>query len=210
MRTTKRKNKGKVSFHPVFRIYCIGDTEKNYFDSLCFDRYRSISIPVKPTLPKHQDYRKVLDLVKEELKDKSTPNPQGIFIVLDMDTIHQKGNYRDYTVRKEGILKNWGNTVCFIESRPCIEFWFLLHYIYADKLFERCSEVLTELKKHLSDYSKSNVYTEKIYERIKDKLETAITNSKQIAAKERIEGEEYSYTKIHECIEILDTFNVES
>lgn len=39
------------------------------------------------------------------------------------------------------------NEIYFIESNPAFEFWLLLHFVFTDRQFRNCDEVITELKR---------------------------------------------------------------
>lgn len=64
------------------------------------------------------------------------------------------------------------NEIYFIESNPAFEFWLLLHFVFTDRQFRNCDEVITELKKNgrLEKYEK----TLSIFQRT-----TYISNSKK-------------------------------
>lgn len=49
------------------------------------------------------------------------------------------------------------NEIYFIESNPAFEFWLLLHFVFTDRQFRNCDEVITELKKNgrLEKYEKA-------------------------------------------------------
>ena len=101
-----------------------GETEWFYFDSLrvaC--RY---PFKVAPDFPQHSDINHILKLVESYL------NKQYDFIVclFDMDRLYQfptemqlyqkaKSKYR---------RKKYAGRVMFVETNPCTEFWFLLHF----------------------------------------------------------------------------------
>jgi len=42
-----------------------------------------------------------------------------------------------------------------LRSIPCFEIWFLLHFCFSTKPFEKCSDVIEKLKQHIPSYSKS-------------------------------------------------------
>ncbi|GMU86881.1 MAG: hypothetical protein AMXMBFR48_21220 [Ignavibacteriales bacterium] len=71
--------------------------------------------------------------------------------------------------------------IIIITINPCLEFWFLLHFIKTSKSIDKCSEAESLLKKHLSDYKKSQKYLCRqnydIYLKLKPYIKTAINNS---------------------------------
>ncbi len=168
------------------------------------DRYPGLKVP-RPKI-----YSNPEDMIKsviEELNLKNTKSLKGIFLVIDMDVFYKDNKKMEsYKRRKKQIEKMGEENLHFIESRPCIEFWFLLHFEQTDKLFESCNEVEKELKKEgrLPDYCKKDNYTEKLYSKLKNLINIATTHSKWILEKERVTNEDYSYTYMHKMIETLD------
>lgn len=81
-----------------------------------------------------------------------------------------------------------------------------MHFVFQDKLFVNCAEVLKELKKsdRLPNYSKHSKYTVGLYEKLKNDIDAAIRNSINVLKKPRQAKEQYSYTNMHELIDILD------
>lgn len=199
------RKKNKIPFRPVIQILCDGSTEKNYSDSLKKERYHNAHICVDPKIPKSSGYAAIITTAEKILKDKSIDTPVLIFIILDMDTIHSKGNYQGYKQKKEGMQKRWGSFLYFIESRPCFEFWLLLHYQYSDKLYNCYDDLKSDLRKHLPGYCKKNDYTTCLYSKTKESIQTAIRNAKAILSKSRVPDEEFSYTTFYEMIEKMDS-----
>ena len=102
-----------------------GETEWFYFDSLrvaC--RY---PFKVAPDFPQHSDINHILKLVKSYL------NKQYDYIVclFDMDRLYQYPSEMQLYQRskKEYNKKKYAGKVIFIETNPCTEFWFLLHFL---------------------------------------------------------------------------------
>ncbi len=81
---------------------------------------------------------------------------------------------------KEFYDKTPDNTIIIINN-PCLEFWFLLHYEPTLKYFATYADIKKELKKHLSDYEKTEKYfknsRQDIYQHLKPNLATAINNA---------------------------------
>lgn len=64
----------------------------------------------------------------------------------------RKQAYDKRVIMHQGIQ----NEIYFIESNPAFEFWLLLHFVFTDRQFRNCDEVITELKKNgrLEKYEK--------------------------------------------------------
>jgi hypothetical protein len=194
----------KKSFKKVVQIYCEGDTEKNYLVAMFSDRYKGIKAEFKPKIK--GSLESILDAILGVLKEPETKELKGLFLVLDMDTVYVQNNIRYFEEKKKELVVTGNSKFSSIESRPCIEYWFLLHFVSQDKLFVNCDEVLSELKKsnRLPDYNKQSRYTKGLYERLKNDIDAAIKNSIQVKNKPRQANEQYSYTNMHQMIATLD------
>lgn len=194
----------KRSFKKVVQIYCEGETEKNYLAAMFKDRYKGIRADFKPKIT--GTIESIMDAIIDELKKPETRELKGFFLVLDMDTIYKDKKLREFMKRKKELTKAGGGKCSVIESRPCIEYWCLLHFVFQDKLFVDCEGVLKELNKRdrLPGYEKKSKYTEGLYERLKNDIDTAIKNSFTIMKKPRQAQEQYSYTHMHQMIATLD------
>ena len=101
-----------------------GETEWFYFDSLRIAcRY---PFKVAPDFPQHSDINHILKLVESYL------NKQYDYIVclFDMDRLYQYPSEMQLYQRakKEYSKKKYTRKVMFVETNPCTEFWFLLHF----------------------------------------------------------------------------------
>lgn len=203
----------KIPLRQEILIYCCGKeyTELDYFTAMKLDRYRNTQIKVKPKFPAKQGYKKVFTEVKTVLKESNEvspqyPPPKSIFIVTDIDDIYNKGKHQDYKERKENLLKEAGRRqVIFIESHPCFELWFLLHFEFTDKPYIYCDELIKDLRKYLKGYSKKEKYRKKVYDMTKQMIAKAIEHAKRIREKKRVAGEAFSYTDVYKLIEKIDS-----
>lgn len=96
---------------------------------------------------------------------------------------------------------------------PCIEYWFLLHFIFTTKEFCSYDEVVREPKRYIEDYSKKKVYLEKdkwfrklIYN---NGLERAYSNAKKGVDSLQLNnvGKFFPYTRIYELIDEFESFD---
>ena len=200
-----RTNKPTKPFKNTVLCFCEGETEKVYLTCLKKDRYKNVHIELKPQIS-NADFEKTFKDIKHQLAKPKKTNYKYIFYVLDMDAIYNQNQIDEYNRQKERIksLVQAKERLTIIESRPCIEFWFLLHYKNTDKCFVNCDEIIVELCKYIPEYCKNQNYIASLYEKLKDKLETARQNSEAICKKERVDNEDYSYTQMHKLIQILD------
>ncbi len=202
---TRRTNKPTKSFKNTVLCFCEGETEKEYLSCLKKDKYANLHIELKPLIS-NTGFENIFNEIEQILAEPSETNYKYIFYVLDLDDIynkHQEGKYNGRKKKVESLAKA-KERLAIIESRPCIEFWFLLHCKNTDKCFTSCKEVINELCKEYPDYCKSQKYIAGLYEKLQQGLEKAIQNSQRICSKSRIKKEDYSYTEMHKLILFLD------
>ncbi|MDD5998657.1 MAG: RloB family protein [Lachnospiraceae bacterium] len=70
------------------------------------------------------------------------------YIVLDMDC-----NPKKIKLVKE--LQSSSKNIQFIASNPCIEVWFILHFVYTTHQFKDSKEPKHELAKYISEYEEN-------------------------------------------------------
>ena len=102
-----------------------GETEWFYFDSLrvvCRFPFK-----VAPDFPQHSDIRHVLKLVESYIAKQY----DYIVCLFDMDRLYQyPSEMQQYqSAKKKYSSKKYAGRVMFIETNPCTEFWFLLHFL---------------------------------------------------------------------------------
>jgi hypothetical protein len=150
-------------------IICEGETEKIYFENLRTVE-RTPEINLKPMLPGHRT--DCLSIVEQAIKQKS--NYDQIWCVYDLDSA-----YKDRKKYKKAVEKAEKKKIETVESHPCFEIWFLLHFIYSSRRFENCKQVIQLLKKYIKDYSKNQEYHSRknLYAELRPKLLNAINNS---------------------------------
>ncbi|MFA7543897.1 MAG: RloB domain-containing protein [Candidatus Cloacimonadaceae bacterium] len=159
--------------------------------------------------PKHghsDAYEKVFERIKNDLDLSVDAMPYDlIFYVKDMDTCYAQNKIDDYNKRKDRLLKhkNAQGRLYIIESRPCIEFWFLLHFLKTDGLLSKCEAAEKQLQKYLKDYEKTEDYARKLYDLLSPKLEIALRNAADLNSKPRAANEHFSYSQINELYKTL-------
>jgi len=115
-----------------------------------------------------------------------------VFWIIDFDVIKNeslkakkgtKTSLQEFKAYYDEINKSLENVIVIINN-PCLEYWILLHYETTSKYYETCVGVTKQLKKHLPDYNKSQVFYTKqdndIYLRLKSLLSKAITNAERL------------------------------
>ena len=186
-----------------------GETEWFYFDSLRITcRY---PFKVAPDFPQHSDVKHILKLVESYLNKQ-----QYDFIVclFDMDRLlQQPSEMRLYNnAKKKYAAKKYAGRVMFIETNPCTEFWFLLHFLpnVVCRQYESYEQLLPELQKHMPGYEKTKRYFIKtnLYKYLTEhgNLERAVQNSEKLCQICQKSPEDLkAYSEIHKVIELLKT-----
>ena len=186
-----------------------GETEWFYFDSLRITcRY---PFKVAPDFPQHSDVKHILKLVESYLNKQ-----QYDFIVclFDMDRLlQQPSEMRLYNnAKKKYAAKKYAGRVMFIETNPCTEFWFLLHFLpnVVCRQYENYEQLLPEQQKHMPGYEKTKRYFIKtnLYKYLTEHgdLERAVQNSEKLCQLCQKSPEDLkAYSEIHKVIELLKT-----
>lgn len=93
------------------------------------------------------------------------------YIVLDMDC-----DFKRIKSIKE--LQNSSKNIRFIASNPCIEIWFILHFVYTTHQFKDSKEPKRELAKYISGYEENM----NVSEFLRPHLQQADKNVKKLIA----------------------------
>ncbi len=131
-----------------------------------------------------------------------------ITYLTDCDTIVNQGKKIEF----DKLVKKYAEVqeVLICDSMPSIEYWFLLHFAYTTKEFVNCDEVVRDIKRYISDYSKKKTYLETdmwFKTLINDGgLDKAMANAEKgfkLYQKGDV-GEHFPFTKMHLAIEIFN------
>lgn len=150
-----------------------GLTEWMYFDYI--RRNRRYSFSLKPDLPKHSSYTYIFAKA-EELCSKGF---DVAFCVLDVDTILRENSLQEFR-RSCGKLSN---KIIPITSYPCIEIWFLMHFMKTpqNRVYDSYEAIKKVLHTYLQGYEKTEGYfnTSGIFEKLEENngIDTALKNS---------------------------------
>lgn len=184
-----------------------GETEWFYFDSL--RRTRRYSFKMAPAFPSHSDIKHILNLAERYDRE----GYDYVICLIDLDRIKQiPAEYKKYPKHKnEKKFKH----VMFIETYPCTEYWFLLHFIptLSTKVYNSYDELLPELQKYLPNYEKTKRYFTRTdlfcYLEEKGNLSLAMTNAAKLYELSKINPEEcFSYSEIYKIIELLNNLEI--
>ena len=113
--------------------------------------------------------------------------------------------------KKKYTVKKYGDKVRFIETNPCTEFWFLLHFLpnLVCRKYENYEQLLPELQKYMPGYEKTRRYFIKtnLYKYLTENgdLERAMSNSEKLCLLcQETPGDLKAYSEIHKVIDLLD------
>ena len=184
-----------------------GETEWFYFDSLrIFHRY---PFKMAPDFPSHSDIGHILNLAERYAKEKY----DYVVCLIDMDRLRQTpAEWRKYTAnRRKKIYKD----VMFIETYPCTEFWFLLHFLpeLSSRTYHSCDDLLPELRKFMPGYEKTKKYFRRnnlyCFLRENGNMENAMKNAEKLC-KIAYESPEDAlvYSEIYKVIILLNQLSL--
>ncbi len=183
-------------------IFGEGPTEWQYVNSLrVAKRYSSLTL--KPSVPQHSDMRHMLAQAKKCINEGF----DLVVCLLDMDRLNACPSEKQLYLKAK--QQTTYRKVVFIESDPCTEFWFLLHFIQqpTSKKYSSGDAVITELKKYIPNYTKTEKYLQKVkifsYLETHGNLKNAINLSKKLTDMHN-EQDINSYTEMYKLFQILD------
>lgn len=134
-------------------IVCEGaKTEPNYFQALKRNlRSGTLAIEIygeecgSDPISVVKFAKKLQGEAKRRMKRTLEPAYDEIWCVIDVDQ-HPNLNRAISDAAQSGM------SVAL--SHPCFEYWLLLHFVDTNRGFRECSEVIRELRGHISDYTK--------------------------------------------------------
>ena len=142
-------------------------------------------------------------------KAKLSEGYDNVVCLVDMDRLHEKPaemkKYQSFKARKE----NRG--IMFIETSPCTEFWFLLHFLpdNAVRRFQNYDQLIPELRRYMPGYEKTKRYfiKTKLYEYLRDNgnIERAKSNADKLSQMSKASPKDrIAYSEIHKVINLLN------
>jgi hypothetical protein len=184
-----------------------GETEWFYFESLRVKcRYH---FKVAPDFPQHSDIGHMVKLVVTYVNREY----DYVICLVDMDRLFRVPKEMElYQKTKRKYSKNnKGSKVMFIETNPCIEFWFLLHFLpeLSKRNYRTYEELLPELQKYMPGYDKTKRYFERTnlycYLTENGDLQRAIKNADYVCElSEKNPEDAMAYSEVQKLFEILN------
>lgn len=180
-----------------------GETEWFYFDSLRIAKRYPFRLV--PGLPSHSDISHMLSLADRYIRERF----DYVICLIDMDRMKQvPADMAKYQAAKR--MKAY-RSVWFVETHPCTEFWFLLHFLpdLSKRKYNSCDELLPELQKYMSGYEKTKKYFRKtdLYRYLQEHgdIDRAVRNGKLLSELSKSNPEdEICYSEVYRVIELLD------
>lgn len=128
-----------------------------------------------------------------------------ITVICVFDTDESRRNQKENQKLKKLKTKySKKRNVIFCDSFPCIEYWFLLHYIDTCPSFANSNEVEKRLKKHNPDYEKTGGFLKNISWVNDMSNESGNLENARLRAIRYGDGQE-SYSNIYKALDILDS-----
>ena len=137
-----------------FAVVCEGQSEWYYFNYI--KNNHKYPFRLKPTIPSNASYITIFKKAKELLKQEEY---NAVFCVFDLDKIKTDGKI-DALI--DECKRNRNKKIIPVFSYPCIEVWFLFHFLerYSSRYYDSCEELLKTLKWFVPNYCKERTFLE--------------------------------------------------
>ncbi len=182
-----------------------GETEWFYFDSLRVACHYPFKIA--PDIPQHSDIPHIAKMAEHYVaKDYDT-----VICLVDMDRLLLRQKEFEAYIR---IKNSCSDKIMWVETNPCTEFWFLLHFLpdLAIRHYQTCDEVVAELQKYMPGYEKTARYFRriKLYEFLRDNgdIARAMKNANKLAELSSSSPEnKIAYSQINRVLSLLNKWS---
>ena len=184
-----------------------GETEWWYFDTLRIAcRYK---FKVAPDFPQHSDIPHMAKLAEEYVKRDT----DYVVCLVDMDRLLKvPAEMATYQRMKQKSPRN----VIWIETNPCTEFWFLLHFLpqISTKHYETYEDVLPVLQHYMPGYEKTARYFKKnnLYKYLTENgdLQRAISYAEELTRlSEATPEDNMAYSQMHLVFNLIASMDEE-
>ncbi len=184
-----------------------GETEWWYFETLRIAcRYK---FKVAPDFPQHSDIPHIAKLAEDYVKRET----DYVVCLVDMDRLLRlPKEMATYQQLKKSSCRN----VIWIETNPCTEFWFLLHFLpqLSTKHYETYEDVLPDLQRYMPGYEKTARYFRKnnLYKYLTEHgdMQRAIGYAKELTRmSEATPEDKLAYSQMHQVFELIASMEAE-
>ena len=184
-----------------------GETEWWSFETLRIAcRYK---FKVAPDFPQHSDIPHMAKLAEDYVKRET----DYVVCLVDMDRLlrlpAEMATYQQ-------LKKSSSHNVIWIETSPCTEFWFLLHFLpqLSTKHYESYEDVLPDLQRYMPGYEKTTRYFKKnnLFKYLTEQgdLQRAIGYAKELTRlSEATPEDKTAYSQMHMVFELIASMNAE-
>lgn len=128
-----------------------------------------------------------------------------------MDRLMQNPKEMDTYLR---IRKKSSRKIIWVETNPCTEFWFLLHFLpqLSVKHYDSYEQLIPELQRYMPSYEKTVRYFRKIklynYLTENGDLQRALSYAKELSRlSEATPEDKIAYTQMHRVFELIASMN---
>lgn len=195
-----RKKTGSIALRRSVAIVGEGETEAQYFDSV--RKSMMVGFRLLTDVPRHPDIKEMRACAGRLLD----AGYEYVVVLVDMDRYRANAKEMETYRRAKAALEKRG--VMVLETFPCTEFWFLLHFLPEGRrrLHKDCADVVRELRKYLPDYEKKRKYLEGIYQRLSEKgdFARARRSAKDTSEWVRREGADADFSELYRLFDLLD------
>lgn len=184
-----------------------GETEWWYFETLRIScRYK---FKVAPDFPQHSDIPHMAKLAADYVKRET----DYVVCLVDMDRLlrlpKEMATYQQ-------LKKSSSRNVIWIETNPCTEFWFLLHFLpqLSTKHYETYEDVLPDLQRYMPGYEKTARYFRKnnLYKYLTEHgdMQRAIGYAEDLTRlSEATPEDKLAYSQMHRVFELIASMEAE-
>ncbi len=184
-----------------------GETEWWYFETLRIScRYK---FKVAPDFPQHSDIPHMAKLAADYVKRET----DYVVCLVDMDRLlrlpKEMATYQQ-------LKKSSSRNVIWIETNPCTEFWFLLHFLpqLSTKHYETYEDVLPDLQRYMPGYEKTACYFRKnnLYKYLTEHgdMQRAIGYAEDLTRlSEATPEDKLAYSQMHRVFELIASMEAE-
>jgi hypothetical protein len=161
--------------YPAILIICEGrETEPNYIRGFCESRRINLANVTLCAGSYETDAVSLVEIARQRFE--TDPDYDGIYVICDDDGGPlQKAR----ALASESLPHRDGRRISveLICSRPCIEFWLLLHFEYSSRAYRSAAEVIADLRRHVTNYEKSDPH---IFKQVEVGVDRAVANAKKL------------------------------
>lgn len=174
------QRKPKQRHIPVDLIVCEGETEVEYLGALA--KLLRIHVDIKKS--KGSDPLSIVNTAK-----KTAKGYDQVYCVFDKDNHDANFTEAIHLCKRLGFIP--------IISNPCLELWFLKHYIFRQAALGGPEQTVKALLKHLPEYEKDGVIT--FYETY-PYLDTACRNVRRLQSRKKDQFYQDPYTNVDQLV----------